>query len=91
MACVECASNNEAKFSTEIAFHFSGMQGLDKPCIFVFPKVLVCLDCGFSRFTTPDTEIVALAKSVGRHEKPGNGDSARVPVGEQHRITSKCS
>jgi hypothetical protein len=41
-------------------FHFPGLQNLDKPSVLVYPKVLVCLDCGFSQFTTPKTEVAQL-------------------------------
>lgn len=44
--------------------HFSGIRNIDKPGVWAFPKVLVCLDCGFSRFTTPETELQALGKGV---------------------------
>ena len=64
MCCPLCASANQAEFSTELAFHFSGFAHLDKPHVFVFVKTLVCLDCGFSRFTTPETELEALRKGT---------------------------
>jgi hypothetical protein len=74
MACVLCASNNEVEFPAEMILHFpfSGLQDLNKNGVFIYPKVLVCLDCGFSRFTTRETEVAALAKGVGRQMKPGN-------------------
>ena len=57
MSCLLCRSGNFAEFSAEINLHFSGLKRLDKPSVLVFPRVLVCLDCGFSRFTTPETEL----------------------------------
>ena len=73
MACVSCASNNGAEFPSEIVLHFpfSGLEGLNKNGVFLYPKVLVCLDCGFSRFTTAGTEVADLAKGIGRR-KPAN-------------------
>jgi hypothetical protein len=88
VACVLCASNsNEAEFPAEMILHFpfSGLQDLNKNGVFVYPKVLVCLDCGFSRFTTPETEVAALAKGVGRQMKPGNRSSASTPEGNKLR------
>jgi hypothetical protein len=41
--------------------HFPGREGLGKPAVWVFPKVLVCLDCGFTEFSIPKTELALLA------------------------------
>lgn len=43
--------------------HFSGLQGLDKPIVWIFPKLLVCLDCGFAEFAIPETELRQLAEA----------------------------
>jgi hypothetical protein len=66
MYCALCESSNQAEFTTEIMIHFSGLKSIDKPGVLLFPKVLVCLDCGFSRFTTPGTDLPLLA---GRNTK----------------------
>ena len=42
MSCLLCASRNQAEFGTEILIHFSGIANLDKPPVWVFPKLLVC-------------------------------------------------
>jgi hypothetical protein len=42
----------------EIAIHFPGLKGLDKPIVWVFPKLLVRLDCGFTEFTVPGKKIL---------------------------------
>jgi hypothetical protein len=61
MHCLLCASGNQAEFGSEILIHFSGLKHLDKPPVWVFPKLLVCLDCGSSRFMTPEGELAVLA------------------------------
>jgi hypothetical protein len=61
MSCPVCASSNQAEFSAEINIHFSGLKNLDRPSVLVFPEVLVCLDCGSSRFTVPENELPHLA------------------------------
>ena len=61
MSCLLCASANQGEFGTEILVHFHGLNHLDKPPVWVFPKLSVCLDCGFSRFTTPERELAILA------------------------------
>jgi hypothetical protein len=63
MSCRSCQSQNQRNFGAEIAIHFPGLKGLDKPIIWAFPKILVCLDCGFTEFSIPETELRQLAKA----------------------------
>jgi hypothetical protein len=60
MTCVFCASTNQAEFPAEVNIHFPGLGNADKPGVFVFPRLLLCLDCGFSSFVTPDSELAQL-------------------------------
>jgi hypothetical protein len=60
MVCKRCASNHQNAFNGEIAIHFPGLKGLDKPIVWVFPKLAVCLDCGFTQFTVPERELSVL-------------------------------
>jgi hypothetical protein len=59
-ACKRCASAHQSEFNGEIAAHFPGLKGLDKSIVWVFPKLLVCLDCGFTEFTIPERELQVL-------------------------------
>ena len=68
MACVLCASSNQAEFGGEILIHFRGLKNLDKLPVWVFPKLLVCLDCGFSPFYVPQSELALLASSTKADE-----------------------
>lgn len=68
MSCLICASGNEAEFGTEMLIHFRGLKNLDKPPIWVFPKLLVCLDCGFSQFVTPEGDLAVLARGYAASE-----------------------
>ena len=61
--CRSCQSANKGTFNGEIAIHFPGLEGLDKPIVWVFPKVLVCLDCGFTEFAIPETELRRLGEN----------------------------
>jgi hypothetical protein len=36
------------------------LKGLDKPIVWVFPKLAVCLHCGFTEFTLPERELKVL-------------------------------
>jgi hypothetical protein len=58
--CSCCHSTNQKPFNAEIALHFPGLKGLDKPIVWVFPKVLVCLNCGGTLFTVPENELKVL-------------------------------
>jgi len=59
--CRSCGSSNQTQFGSEIMIHFSGLKNLDKPSVMVFPKILVCLDCGVTDFTVPKAELDQLA------------------------------
>jgi hypothetical protein len=63
MSCKSCQSQNQSNLNGEIAIHFPGLKGLDKPIVWVFPKLLVCLDCGFTEFAIPETELRLIAES----------------------------
>jgi hypothetical protein len=64
VACRSCASDNQTEFGAEIAIHFPGRKGLDKPDVLVFPKLVVCLDCGLAEFTLPETEFRLLREGA---------------------------
>jgi hypothetical protein len=49
--------------------HFSGLRNIDKPGILAFPKVLVCLECGFSQFTISNTQLALLASPTATGER----------------------
>jgi hypothetical protein len=57
MVCRLCQVENVTEFGAEINIHFPGQEGLDQPPVLVFPKLVVCLACGFTNFTLPETEL----------------------------------
>jgi hypothetical protein len=61
MACQRCTSDTQRVLSSEVAIHFPGLKGLDQPIVWSFPKLLVCLECGFTEFTVPERELSVLA------------------------------
>jgi hypothetical protein len=64
MSCTVCKSNNQHSFKGEVAFHFPGFKGLNKPVVWVFPKLKVCLDCGLvAEFNIPECELIALQEN----------------------------
>lgn len=45
--------------------HFPGLKNLGKLPVFVFPQLLVCLDCGFTELNLPQTEVRLLGECAG--------------------------
>jgi hypothetical protein len=64
MSCPSCASLNQAEFAGELMLHFSGPTPADKPSVLTFPKILVCMDCGASRFSTSDADLRELREGM---------------------------
>ena len=66
MSCKACASKTQKTFNGEVAIHFPGLEGLDQPIVWVFPKLLICLHCGFAEFAVPERElrVLVLGKAV---------------------------
>ena len=57
MGCKRCDSESQGSFNGEIAIHFPGLEGLDKPIVWIFPKLAVCLGCGTTEFSVPEREL----------------------------------
>jgi hypothetical protein len=66
IACKSCGSNRQSKFDGEIAIHFPGLKNLGKPVVWVFPKVVVCLDCGTAEFAVPKVQVLQLEEGGAR-------------------------
>jgi hypothetical protein len=62
MSCQWCGSNNQSRFAAEVAIHFPGLESLNKPIVWVFPQLFLCLNCGKAEFVIPDNELRMLAK-----------------------------
>jgi len=63
MTCNRCHSEKQNVFNGEVAIHFSGLTGLEKPIVWIFPKLVVCLQCGFTEFTVPERELQVLEQA----------------------------
>ena len=63
MNCTECHSNNRAELNTEMIMHLSGMQNIENPGVLAVLTVSLCLDCGFSTFTVPETVLLVLREA----------------------------
>ena len=62
MPCKSCGSINQSKFTGEICTHFPGLKNIDKPVVWVFPELVVCLECDTAQFAVPEVELRRLAK-----------------------------
>lgn len=54
--CETCGTENSSVFDTEICIHVRGPD-LSRPAIFVFPQLVVCLNCGAAQFNMTDVEL----------------------------------
>jgi hypothetical protein len=63
MICKACGTDNVSDFNAEVCIHFPGLKGLNIPAVFVWPKLIVCLQCGFTECVIPEAELQLLAKS----------------------------
>lgn len=58
--CKACHATRHSSFNAEVAIHFPGLRGLNKPVVLIFPKLEVCLECGFTEFVVPERELQVL-------------------------------
>ena len=64
--CRHCQSRNQSTFGGELALHFRVLEGLNKPIVWVFQDVAVCLDCGYAQFAVAERQLEVL-----RNERDG--------------------
>jgi hypothetical protein len=62
MPCKSCGSVNLKNFIGEMGIRSPGLKGLDKPVVWVFPELIICLDCGTAEFVVPEAELGELAR-----------------------------
>jgi hypothetical protein len=77
-ACASCSSNNQCKLNAELALHFPELQGLDKPIVWAFPEVLICLNCGFAVFALADTALKELGHTYTDDDLSDTDNFARA-------------
>jgi hypothetical protein len=69
MACRSCGSREQAEFAAEVSVHLLGLQNVDKPTVLAFPRLLVCMSCGFTESTMTKNELCLLGKGPARGVK----------------------
>jgi hypothetical protein len=75
--CKSCGSDRQKKFTGEIVIHFPDLKNVNKPTVWVFPDVLVCLNCGSAEFAVPEAELRVLVtgEAEQRKESPSGASS----------------
>jgi hypothetical protein len=76
MVCLLCRSGKLAELTAEMMIHFPGLKNLDQPGVCLFPKVLVCLDCGSSQFVVSETELASIAECASPNKPSSFEDGA---------------
>jgi len=46
-------------YPSELNIHFPGLEGLDRPMVWAFPKLVVCVDRGYPLFTLSDDQVAS--------------------------------
>jgi len=64
MSCKKCGSEQIAEYGSELNVHFHGHRDLNEQALLLFPKLLVCLKCGFTEFTLSESELPLFSKDV---------------------------
>lgn len=70
LPCKVCGSENVQKLRGEVAMRVPGLKNIDKPVVWLFPDIVVCLDCGIAEFAVPEDERRILAKRGSETERP---------------------
>jgi hypothetical protein len=56
-------------YPSEIAVHLPRLADHAKPLVLVFPKLVVCMDCGFAEFIIPEEDLQKLKDPGSNEEK----------------------
>ena len=62
LKCKSCGSVNQKNFIGEMGIRSPGLKGLDKPIVWVFPELVVCMNCGMAEFVVPEAKLRILAE-----------------------------
>jgi hypothetical protein len=68
MPCPSCASRNQSEFPVEMIIHLTGLKNVTNPGVLLFPRLLVCLDCGFLQYKVPGSELRLLGTGSSKSE-----------------------
>ena len=57
MSCRSCGSGNRKNLAGELSVHVLGLENVDKPAVWIFPRLLVCMECGFTELTIEENHL----------------------------------
>ena len=77
--CKSCRSDKQREFTAEVALHVPGLKSLEKPIVWAFPKILVCLGCGKAEFAVPDAQLLWLGYVAGQAGPKHGGEQFTQP------------
>jgi hypothetical protein len=66
MACTLCESPDRRVFTAEMNIHFPGRENLDKPTVWAFPPVIICVNCGCGELMLHDEPLRQLKERETR-------------------------
>jgi hypothetical protein len=89
MPCPSCASHNQSEFPVEMVIHPTGLKNVNNPGVWLFPKFLVCLDCGFSQYRVPPSALASLGGRASKREC-SNRASRHINFYRRSRAQTGC-
>lgn len=73
MSCPTCASGNQTELPVEMVIHLTGIKNVDHPGVLLFASVLICLDCGYSQYKVPASDLALLGGALSKGECSSGG------------------
>lgn len=70
VSCPKCKSEAVSTVPAEIRLYRNGPRTLSHPPMYPSPDIKICLECGWSEFTVPDTWLAAWLRPQPRHPEP---------------------
>jgi hypothetical protein len=67
-SCKACNSSKLIELTAEICLHFPGPSGLKTDPIFLFPKIVVCSDCGLMQANLSAGDLEQIRQGVAKVE-----------------------
>ena len=68
MSCRSCYSERLNVFPSEMNIHAPGRAHMNKPTVWVFPRVQICLECGFAEFQLSQDGVVRESAADPKHK-----------------------
>ena len=70
MSCRSCGSGN--RVCGRVSVHVLGLENVDKPAVWIFPRLLVCMECGFTELTIEENHLRLLGKGPPGNDEAGD-------------------